>query len=388
MAMRMLFVLVLLVRDAAPLVVAVTHAAGRMGVSVVGQLREIGFSEELGIRAVVRSEAEASRLKLDLCGAVLRNGELRPLLELKEDLGIDLFIVEDDTHEHDGLASAFEGADIAVLLSAAHADFTRAAGGFGQKSASVLPTSLPAPGSSGINVRVPPLSGAAAARRLGAEISAVANAPGMCHVLLRSSMGVGALRCASQTEASDYTQQLAAAAVMRMGGGATIAAQADAEDALWARCVQRGVSFTVLRLGALVDSAGEATVSQCVEPQRQNPIELALPHLPGERAPHTRTIPHCPYRRRDSARVRHRRRAASRAVRRRRGPRAAANLAQRRRAAGRRAGPTRAAPARQRHRGRGMAGQVGNELGRHGGSLALCWPPGPRGRSSGCPVAA
>ena len=33
-------------------------------------------------------------------------------------------------------------------------------------------------------------------------------------------------------------------------------AQADAEDALRARCVQRGVPFTVLRLGALVDSAG------------------------------------------------------------------------------------------------------------------------------------
>ena len=88
------------------------------------------------------------------------------------------------------------------------------------------------------------------------QISAVANAPEMGHVLLRSSMGVGALRCASGEGASDYTQQLAAAAVMRMGGGATIAAQADAEDALRARCVQRGVPFTVLRLGALVDSAG------------------------------------------------------------------------------------------------------------------------------------
>ena len=72
---------VLFVRDAAALVVTVTHAAGRMGVSVVGQLRESGQlsgeEEELGIRAVVRNEREASRLKLDLCGAVLRNGELR-----------------------------------------------------------------------------------------------------------------------------------------------------------------------------------------------------------------------------------------------------------------------------------------------------------------------
>lgn len=172
---------VLLVRDAAPLVVTVTHAAGRMGVSVVGQLREIGQlsgeDEELGIRAVVRSEAEASRLKLDLCGAVLRNGELRPLLDLKDDLGIDLFIVEDDAHEQNGLASAFAGADVAVLLSAAHADFSPAAGGVGPpKSASLLPTSLLptslAASATGVNVRVPPLSGAAAARRLGAEVCA------------------------------------------------------------------------------------------------------------------------------------------------------------------------------------------------------------------------
>jgi len=260
---------VLLVRDAAPLVVTVTHAAGRMGVSVVGQLREIGRiqaeksssndDELLDIRAVVRSESEASRLKLDLCGAVLRNGELRPLLDLKDDLGIDLYIVEDDSHEIEGLANAFEGADVAVLLSAAHADFTPATvASVGPKSSSLLPTSLLptslAASAAGVNVRVPPLSGAAAARRLGAEISLASTC--VRHVLLRSSMGVGALRCASHKEASDYTQQLAAAAVMRMGGGATIAAQADAEDALRARCVQRGVPFTVLRLGALVDSAG------------------------------------------------------------------------------------------------------------------------------------
>lgn len=58
----------------------VTHAGGRMGVSVVGQLRERwvreqsllpqGEQEELRIRAVVRTDAEASRLRLDLCGAI------------------------------------------------------------------------------------------------------------------------------------------------------------------------------------------------------------------------------------------------------------------------------------------------------------------------------
>ena len=83
----------------------------------------------------------------------------------------------------------------------------------------------------------------------------------MQNVLLRSSMGVGALRGATSEAASEYTQELAAAAVTRMGGAAAIAAQADAEEALRTRCDQRGVSCTVLRLGALVDTAGGIPLS-------------------------------------------------------------------------------------------------------------------------------
>lgn len=50
-------------------------------------------------------------------------------------------------------------------------------------------------------------------------------------------------------------------AVTRMGRAATVAAQADAEAALSTRCAQRGVACTILRLAALIDSAGGVPLS-------------------------------------------------------------------------------------------------------------------------------
>jgi hypothetical protein len=55
---------------------------------------------------------------------------------------------------------------------------------------------------------------------------------------------------------TEEDRRLALAAIKRMGGAMTIAAQADAEGALRTRCDARGISSTILRLGALVDSAG------------------------------------------------------------------------------------------------------------------------------------
>ncbi|EOD20454.1 hypothetical protein EMIHUDRAFT_208306 [Emiliania huxleyi CCMP1516] len=260
-----------------------------MGVSVIGQLREqVSPSQTLQLRAVVRNEEEASRLRLDMCGAVLRNGTLFPLLDLQKDLHIELCVVPDDADEQQALGKAFEGVDVAVLLSAAHADFISAtpaaakrdeallsAGGLdadGQpddgietgrqymaRASSEYLAAVAESGGSGVNVRVPPVAGAAANRRLGTEVAAAASASGMRHVVLRSSMGVAALRAVSEPsgggEAVDGAAELAEA-VTRMGGPAAIAAQADAEAALRTRCGQRGVSYTVLRLGALVDSSG------------------------------------------------------------------------------------------------------------------------------------
>jgi len=294
-----------LLLSADALVVAVTHAAGRMGVSVIGQLREqVSPSQTLQLRAVVRNEEEASRLRLDMCGAVLRNGTLFPLLDLQKDLNIELCVVPDDADEQQALGKAFEGVDVAVLLSAAHADFISAtpaaakrdeallsAGGLdadGQpddgietgrqymaRASSEYLAAVAESGGSGVNVRVPPVAGAAANRRLGTEVAAAASASGMRHVVLRSSMGVAALRAVSEPsgggEAVDGAAELAEA-VTRMGGPAAIAAQADAEAALRTRCGQRGVSYTVLRLGALVDSSGGARPGH----KQAHPIGLAI----------------------------------------------------------------------------------------------------------------
>ena len=82
---QMLRLLSLLLAHSACAIVVVTHASGRMGVSVVGQLREQlllnpererppwceASEDSLQIRAVVRSEQEAARLQLDLCGSCL-----------------------------------------------------------------------------------------------------------------------------------------------------------------------------------------------------------------------------------------------------------------------------------------------------------------------------
>lgn len=192
---------------AAALVVAVTHAAGRMGVSVIGQLREqwpvLGDddAEALQLRAIIKSKTQADRLRLDLCGAVLGQGEFIPILDLEKDLGVELHVANDDVDEASSLEAAFQGADVAVLLSAAHADFgsppTSAMGEsadattprprstFHERAKDAYATAL-AQATEGLSVRVPPLAGASAARRLAAEIAAATKAPKLQHVVLRS----------------------------------------------------------------------------------------------------------------------------------------------------------------------------------------------------------
>ena len=319
-------VAVILVVPSAAIVAAVSHAAGRMGVSVVGQLREKWSvndpdkGDQLEIHAIVKTEEEANRLRLDLCGGVLREGKLMPLLDLKADLGVKLFVVPDDANEAAGLSSAFAGAEVAVLLSAAHADFKpervtdaelaesqldasdevlpRTA--FHARASSAYKATKAAAQSSGISVRVPPVMGASAARRLGAEVSCVTSAGSTTrHVLLRSSLGTESLMtatamttAASQEDLSQEAMEelkeeraLASMAISRMGGASAIAAQADAEDMLRTRCDQREISYTILRLGALVDSAGgvplafgcrDAQLLETLEGDRQGSREPPL----------------------------------------------------------------------------------------------------------------
>ena len=268
----MLRLLWLLLAHSACAIVVVTHASGRMGVSVVGQLREQlllnpererppwceASEDSLQIRAVVRSEQEAARLQLDLCGSVLRGGVLTPLLDMEKDLGIQICVCADDADEAASLEAAFAGASCAVLLSAAHADFSSGSAPLG---APIVPGSIEAAkaasrfAGTAVNVAIPPVEGARAARRLGAEIAAAAVSPQIRHVILRSSMGVASLE-AADADADGEEEKEGSLAVGRMGGAAALAVQADAEAALRARCDQKGVAYTVLRLGALVDSAG------------------------------------------------------------------------------------------------------------------------------------
>ena len=156
--------------------VAVTHAAGRMGVSVLGQLRE--SSPDLQIVAIVRSEEEEARLNLDLCGAVLSSGKMTPLRSLKEDLGITCLVIPPNTlEESDLLTKAFSSVTCAILLSAAHADFGEPRRESLMTGASYISRGTAAVndalrGSEPVTVRVPPLEQARASRRLSFEISA------------------------------------------------------------------------------------------------------------------------------------------------------------------------------------------------------------------------
>eukprot|EP00629_Pelagomonadales_sp_RCC1024_P015982 CAMPEP_0119290532 /NCGR_PEP_ID=MMETSP1329-20130426/40874_1 /TAXON_ID=114041 /ORGANISM="Genus nov. species nov., Strain RCC1024" /LENGTH=175 /DNA_ID=CAMNT_0007291353 /DNA_START=55 /DNA_END=579 /DNA_ORIENTATION=+ len=111
--------------------VVVTHAAGRMGTSLVAQLHESWTAEApawaagregLVVRAVVRTEEEASRLKIDLGGLRIRDGVAVPLLDVSP--WLDVRVVPDGGDDEAALlAEALAGAEAVVLCSAAHAGF-------------------------------------------------------------------------------------------------------------------------------------------------------------------------------------------------------------------------------------------------------------------------
>ena len=114
--MLLLTVLGLTLGGCNAIIATVTHASGRMGVSVIGQLRErysqspqvatgrLPTTGDLKIRAVVSTDKEAAKLRLDLCGAVLREGKLQPLVSLEKDLGVELIVAADDSGEQQALA--------------------------------------------------------------------------------------------------------------------------------------------------------------------------------------------------------------------------------------------------------------------------------------------
>ena len=215
--------------------------------------------DNLVIRAVVRDENEATRLKIDLGGCVIKDKKAQPLVDTSAWLHVE--VVEEGADEARGLAEALKGAATCVLCAAAHAGFESVSG---SDVPAVVPGSLARARAessfshvAGINVRVPRNEAESAARRLLAEIDAVSieskdASTNLRHVILRSSMGVSTLESVKGATSVKDADVLALA---RMGGEESIRAISRAEDALQEACGD-SVGTTIVRLGALTDDAG------------------------------------------------------------------------------------------------------------------------------------
>ena len=209
-------------------IIAITHAAGRMGKALALQIREDAVLsgttplEELPkIRAIVRSESEAMAVKCDLGGVKMEGGTMTPIpLSWLET------VVVEDCENMELLQSAFEGSGCAILCDASHneiiwKDDTNNKDGEGTCS-----------------ISVPMAENNALSKRLLAEIEAASSCTTLRHVVLRSSMG---LSVGVSKEAANS-----------MGGEAALAGPREAEKALTAS----GLDYTILRLGALTDDGG------------------------------------------------------------------------------------------------------------------------------------
>ena len=118
------------------------------------------------IRAIVRDENEATRLKIDLGGCVIKDKKAQPLVDTSAWLHVE--VVEEGVDEAKGLANALRGASTCVLCAAAHAGFEAVSSIDGE---AVVPGSLARARAessfshvAGINVRVPRNEAESAAR--------------------------------------------------------------------------------------------------------------------------------------------------------------------------------------------------------------------------------
>ena len=203
-----------------------------MGKLLVAQLRE-EYGESVSVRAIVRSEAEASKLLCDLYGVKLVSGKMEPLVPSCGSW-VTPFVVDADCTDDD-LLKAFTGATAAVLCDALHAELV---GDSNERS-----------------VRVP--EGEDQRRRLPRMLKAAkAASPSLTHVVLRSSMGIAcATSCGPLSDGESSPRECdadAMRAIDRMGGAAILKAVGNSEEELAAS----GLPYTVLRLGAITDDAG------------------------------------------------------------------------------------------------------------------------------------
>ena len=262
-------------------VVAITHAAGRMGKVLALQLREDaalryksrprindddGDDEESNdnddmeahlpkIRAIVRSEKEAYSVKCDLGGMKTESGNIaQPIaLDWLETIVIDASLEADERSAM--LQTAFEGCRAAILCDSSHNEL------IWTEECGVDNTDT----SCGFSMVVPDSDNKDISKRLLEEIDATSSSKTLEHVVLRSTMGLDVARAAEAhrlymkqepvvpTETDVDWEALARA----MGGEAALAGPRMAEMVfrkLADVCPNR--QHTILRLGALTDDAG------------------------------------------------------------------------------------------------------------------------------------
>lgn len=209
----------------------ISHAAGRMGKLLAGQVRE-GSSlygdgaTTVRVRALVRSDAEALSVACDLAGMVTKGGTMTA----KECDWLETVVVPNVSDEENilKLEAAFEGATGAVLCDASHNELV------------VLDDGR-------WSLRIPDQeNNEDLSERLSAEIEAAGKSKTLEHLVLRSSMGLHLYRGKENTEEE-------AEAVRVMGGAEALSGPQRAEQALAA---DPSLDYTVLRLGALTDDAG------------------------------------------------------------------------------------------------------------------------------------
>jgi hypothetical protein len=261
-------------------VIAITHAAGRMGKVLALQLREDaalryqssraesddGDSDETmeahlpKIRAIVRSKKEAYSVQCDLGGMKMVSGCVAQPIPVD---WLETVIIDSETEADERaskLRQAFEGCRAAILCDASHNELVWMEECDVDEDESETDYT-----NCGFSIVVPASESRDLSRRLLEEIDATSHSTTLEHVVLRSTMGLAVSRAAEanrlylqQNPSVPFEGEIDWEALARaMGGEAALAGPRNAERAfarLAETCANR--KHTILRLGALTDDAG------------------------------------------------------------------------------------------------------------------------------------
>lgn len=256
-------------------VIAITHAAGRMGKVLALQLREDAAlryqstkvddeAETEGnncpdeaylpkIRAIVRSESEAYAVKCDLGGMKMIGGSAQPIaLDWLETI-----IIDSEDERSAKLKDAFEGCRAAILCDASHNELVWT------EECDVEDINMDY---CGFAMIVPASESRDLSKRLLEEIDATSYSSTLEHVVLRSTMGLAVAQAAQAQRLYMEQQPLLPfegdvdweALARAMGGEAALVGPREAEKVFHrlAETCSSNRRHTILRLGALTDDAG------------------------------------------------------------------------------------------------------------------------------------